>query len=59
MKKAKLTYEPVASQKKKKVVFVISSSHVCAVDKSIAQKIAENKYEKQASIETAAKYTVG
>ncbi len=54
-----LKYEPIASRKKKKVAFVISSSHACAVDKSITQKIAKNESEKRASREAAAKYIVG
>lgn len=59
LKKKSLTYRPAVSQGKKKVSFVISSSHACAVDKSIAQKIARNEIEKRASREAAAKYVVG
>lgn len=58
MKKVRLNYKPVASRKPTKISFTVSSTHVNAVDRNIARKIARNELEKKASREVASKYVI-
>lgn len=59
MKRVKLDYKPVAARKSSEIAFTVSGAHVCAVDRSIARKVARNESEKRASREFASKYVVG
>lgn len=58
MKRVKLNYKPVASRKSNEIAFAVSSSHVNAVDRNIARKVARNESEKKASREISSKRIV-
>ena len=58
IKRVKLNYRPVATRKSNEIAFIVSKSHLNAVNNSIRSKIDRNKEERIQSSKKAKDYHV-
>ncbi len=59
IQRVKLNYQPVAKRKSNAIAFVVSKSHLSAVNTSIRHKLERNKEERVQSFQSASSYHVG
>ena len=58
IKRVKLNYKPIIKRRSNEVAYVVSTSHVNAVNRSIENKITRNQAELDSSYLEASNYVV-